>query len=261
MEVSLGKITRNGRAMFLAYDQGIEHGPSADFDDENVDPAKILEIAESGLFTGLILQKGIAEKYYNPKINKQSLLLRNKVSLIVKLNGRTKLRTEFDEPYSPQLCSVKEAVELGAAAVGYTIYIGSQFEGKMMQEFSNIEQEAEKYKLPVIAWTYPRGKAVAGKENSREVLSYASRIGLELGADIIKIPYNGNQKDFEWVVKSAGKTKVLMSGGPKRDKNGFFKDVKDVLEAGAIGIAVGRNIWQDKKPLKISQQLAKIIFW
>jgi len=251
MEVSLDKITRNGRAMFLAYDQGMEHGPEMDFDDQSVDPANILKIAESGYFTAFFCQKGIAEKYYNPKIHK--------IPLILKLNGRTKLRAELDEPYSPQLCSVKEAVELGAVAVGYTIYIGSQYEGKMMQEFSQIEQEAEKYKIPVIAWTYPRGKAVAGKEKSREILSYAARIGLELGADIIKIPYGGNKEDFEWVVKSAGKTKVIMAGGPKRDKKGFFQDVKDILEAGAIGIAVGRNVWQDKNPLEISHQLAKII--
>ena len=59
----LEKITKNGKALFLAYDHGMEHGP-VDFDDESVDPAKILEIADSGFFTGVIFQKGIAEKYY-----------------------------------------------------------------------------------------------------------------------------------------------------------------------------------------------------
>lgn len=253
MEVDLNKITRQGRAMFLAYDQGMEHGPEKDFTDENIDPQKILDLAEKGQFTGVIFQKGIAEKYYNPKVNQ--------VPLIVKLNGKTNLRTEFDEPYSSQLCSVDEALELGAAAVGYTIYVGSQFEGKMMQEFSVIEQEAESRKLPVIAWMYPRGKAVASRENSREILSHAARIGLELGADIIKIPHNGNKEDFEWVVKAAGKAKVVMSGGPKtKTREEFLEMVKDVLSVGAIGVAVGRNIWQDDEPLEISHQLAKVIF-
>jgi len=254
MEVSLEKITRNGRAMFLAYDQGMEHGPEKDFDDENVDPQAILEIAEKGQFTGVIFQKGIAEKYYDPKANK--------VPLIVKLNGKTNLRTEFDEPYSPQLCSVKEAIGLGASAVGYTIYVGSQFEGKMMQEFSAIEQEAEKHGLPVIAWMYPRGKAVAGKESSREILAHAARLGLELGADIIKVPYNGDKEYFEWVVKAAGKAKVVMSGGPKTEtREEFLEMVKDVLSAGAIGVAVGRNVWQDDEPLEVSRQLSKILFY
>ncbi len=253
MEVDLSKITKNGRAMFLAYDQGMEHGPEKDFDDENVDPQKILDIAEKGLFTGVIFQKGIAEKYYDPRTNN--------VPLIVKLNGKTELRENLDEPYAPQLCSVEEAIGLGAAAVGYTIYVGSQFEGEMMQEFSTVEQEVEKHELPVIAWIYPRGKSVAGKEKSREVLSYAARLGLELGADIIKIPYNGNKEDFEWAVKAAGKTKVVMSGGPKAEtREEFLEMVEDVLSAGAIGVAVGRNIWQDDNPLEISQKLAEVIF-
>ncbi len=253
MEISLEKITRNGRAMFLAYDQGMEHGPAADFTDENIDPQKILDIAEKGQFTGVIFQKGIAEKYYNPKVNK--------VPLIVKLNGKTKIRAGLDEPYSPQLCTVEEALELGAAAVGYTIYVGSQFESKMMQEFCSIEQEAEERGLPVIGWMYPRGQAVAGKENSRGTLAYAARLGLELGADIIKIPYNGNKEDFEWVVNAAGKARVVMSGGPKtKTREEFLGIVREVLAAGAIGVAVGRNIWQDKEPLEISHQLSKILF-
>jgi len=253
MQVDLSKITKQGRAMFLAYDQGMEHGPEKDFDDENVDPQKILEIAEEGQFTGVIFQKGIAEKYYDPKINK--------VPLIVKLNGKTGLRADLDEPYSPPLCSVEEAIGLGASAVGYTIYVGSQFEGKMMQEFSVIEQEAEERNLPVVAWMYPRGQAVAGKENSREILAHAARLGLELGADMVKIPYNGSKKDFEWVVKAAGKTKVVMSGGPKTEtREEFLKIVKDVLSVGAVGVAVGRNIWQDGEPLEISRKLAKIVF-
>jgi class I fructose-bisphosphate aldolase len=253
MEVDLTKITKNGRAMFLAYDQGMEHGTAADFTDANIDPQKILNIAEKGGFTGVIFQKGIAEKYYQPQTNQ--------VPLIVKLNGKTQLRAETDEPYASQLCTVDEAVELGAQAVGYTVYVGSQFENKMMQKFSKIEQEAEKTNLPVIAWMYPRGKAVAGKEDSREILSYAARLGLELGADIIKIPYNGNKEDFAWVVKAAGKAKVVMSGGPKTEtREDFLKMVGDILSVGAVGVAVGRNVWQDENPLEISQQLADLIF-
>jgi len=251
--IDLSKITKNGRAMFLAYDQGMEHGPEKDFDDKNVDPQVILDIAEEGQFTGVIFQKGIAEKYYDTKVNK--------VPLIVKLNGKTGLRKGLDEPYSPQLCSVEEAIGLGASAVGYTIYVGSQFEGKMMQEFSAIEQEAEKHGLPVIAWMYPRGKSVAGKEKSREILAYAARLGLELGADVVKIPYNGSKEDFQWVVKSAGKTKVVMSGGQQtKTKEEFLEMVKEVLSAGAVGIAVGRNVWQDDDPLEISQRLSKVLF-
>lgn len=246
----LKKITRNGRALFLAYDHGMEHGP-ADFDDESVDPAKILEIADSGYFTGVIFQKGVAEKYYDKR--------KNKVPLIVKLNGKTNLIAGQD-PYSPQICTVEEAISLGASAVGYTVYVGSEHEAKMISEFSKIEKETDEKGIPLIGWMYPRGKVVAGKEYSKETLAYAARIALEIGAEMIKIPYTGDPESFKWVVQSAGKTKVVVMGGKKTSEEEFFKMARDVLSAGAIGLAVGRNIWQDKNPLEISEKLAGIIF-
>jgi class I fructose-bisphosphate aldolase len=250
MENNLEKITKDGRALFLAYDHGIEHGPS-DFDDESVDPAKILEIADSGFFTGFICQKGIAEKYYDKN--------KHQVPLIVKLNGKTKLLSE-EEPYSPQICSVEEAVSLGASAVGYTVYIGSEHEAKMISEFSQIEKETDKAGIPLIGWMYPRGRAVAGREKTKEILSYAARVGLEIGAEMIKIPYTGDKESFKWVVSAAGKTKVVVLGGEKKDEEEFSKMVKDILSAGAIGLAIGRNIWQAEEPLEISKKLNKIIF-
>lgn len=251
MENNLEKITKNGRALFLAYDHGLEHGPS-DFDDESVDPAEILKIADSGFFTGFICQKGIAEKYYDKN--------KHQVPLIVKLNGKTKLLSE-EEPYSPQICSVEEGVSLGASAVGYTVYIGSEHEAKMISEFSQIEKETDKAGIPLIGWMYPRGRAVAGREKTKEILSYAARIGLEIGAEMIKIPYTGDKESFKWVVESAGKTKVVVLGGEKKEEEEeFFKMVEDTLSAGAIGLAVGRNIWQAEEPLAITQKLNKIIF-
>jgi len=248
--VSLSKITKNGRALFLAYDHGMEHGTN-DFDDRSVDPEKILAIAEKGPFTGVIFQKGVAEKYYDPR--------RYRVPLIVKLNGKTNLLSGV-EPYSPQLCSVKEAVDLGAAAVGYTVYVGSRFEEKMMKEFARIEKETDKYNLPLIGWMYPRGKAVEGREYSREVLSYAARLALEVGAEMVKIPYTGDRESFSWVVKAAGKVKVVVQGGKKTKEGDFLKMIKEALAAGAIGAAVGRNIWQARDPLKTAEEVGKIVF-
>ncbi len=204
MVVNLNSITREGKALFLAYDQGMEHGPT-DFDDESVDPRRILEIAESGFYTGVILQKGIAEKYYFGR--------GYRVPLILKLNGKTNLVKDKD-PYSPLVCSVKEAKEYGAVAVGYTIYIGSEFEAKMLKEFGEIEQEAEELGLPVIAWMYPRGRNVAD-ESDPKIVAYAARVGLELGADIVKVRFTGDEESFRWVVKSAGETKVVVMGGAK----------------------------------------------
>jgi class I fructose-bisphosphate aldolase len=249
METDLSKITKQGKALFLAYDQGMEHGPT-DFNEENVDPERVLAIADSGYFTGVILQKGIAEKYYFGQ--------NYKAPLIVKLNGKTNL-VKDEDPYSPQVCSVKEALSYGAKAVGYTIYIGSEFETKMTEEFGKIEQEAEEAGIPVVAWMYPRGRNVPD-ENDPKLIAYAARIGLELGADIVKIRYTGDPASFKWVVQSAGKTKVVVMGGSKEPEEAFLEKTRIVMEAGAIGLAVGRNVWQAEKPLAVAEKIAKIIW-
>jgi class I fructose-bisphosphate aldolase len=247
--IKLDKITKKGKALFLAYDQGLEHGPT-DFNDKNVDPNYIINIAKKGGYTGIVFQKGIADKY-NKEIKK------SKVPLIVKLNGKTNLFK--GEPIARQLCTVEEAIKLGAAAVGYTIYIGSDSEDEMFQEFENIQREAHSKNLPVIVWIYPRGKSVE-KKRKEELMEYAARTGLEIGADIIKIQYVGKPKDLQWAVKSAGKTKVVIAGGIKKGEKEFLNQVKEIMGAGCIGLAIGRNVWQHPRPLEITKKIKKIIW-
>ncbi len=238
---------REGKGILLAYDQGFEHGPSTDFNDKNVDPNFILETARNGGFTGLVLQKGVAEKYYD-----------GKVPLIIKLNGKTGLPR--GEPVSTQLCSVEYAVNLGAKGVGYTIYIGSAHENTMIKEFGKIQEEAHLAGIPAIAWIYPRGEAIKN-DTAPEIVAYAARLGLEIGADAAKIKYSGDVESFRWAVKSAGRTKIFMSGGPKAStEEAFLSQVKGVMDARASGLAVGRNVWQHAEPVKMANALKEIIF-
>lgn len=246
---------RNGRAMLLAYDQGFEHGPT-DFDDKNVDPQYIFDIAEqSEAFTCIAVQKGIAEKYYPSTSSGQVY----KTPLVVKLNGKTAYH-KGEELFSPQNCSVEYAEELGAAAVGYTIYIGSEREEESFQEFAKIQETAHKRGLPVIMWAYPRGKHIGEEEHSRENVAYAARIALELGADMVKLSYTGDVESMEWAVKAAGTTKVLVVGGAKTDEESFLNRSREIVSAGAVGWAVGRNIWQNPKPVEWAQKIAKVVF-
>ncbi|MEA3329857.1 MAG: hypothetical protein U9Q06_03880 [Nanoarchaeota archaeon] len=249
MKLNLNKITRKGKALFLAYDQGLEHGPT-DFNDKNVDPKYIIKIAKEGKYTGLIFQKGIAEKY------RREIKL-SKVPLIVKLNGKTNLVK--GEPISKQLCTIKEAISLGAVAVGYTIYIGSEHEEEMFAEFENIQRRAHKKGLPVICWIYPRGKGVSGKKK-KDLMAYATRVGLEIGADIIKIQSNGKKEDLAWAVKSAGKTRVVIAGGKKKNEKDLIREMKESMSVGCTGFAIGRNVWQSNDPLKISDKIRKVIW-
>ncbi len=241
-------IDKNGKVLLLAYDQGFEHGP-VDFDETNMDPAYIMQIAKNGCFTGVVFHEGVASRYYEKE---------SRVPLVVKLNGKTSFYS--DEPRSLQLCTVDRAVELGAVGIGYTIYVGSKYEEEMMVEFSRIEDEAHAKGLSVIAWMYPRGSKVAGRESERDVVAYAARLGLELNADFVKVPHTGDTESFSWVVRAAGKTGVLAQGGKKIEESEFLAEAGEIMQAGARGMAVGRNIWQDKIPGEVSKKLSKIVF-
>ena len=248
IEKFLKIFARRGRSIILAYDHGIEHGPTDFLDNpDSADPEYILKLAREAGFDGVVFQRGIAEKYYD-----------GSVPLIVKLNGKTSLYN--GEPISVANCTVEEAVSLGASAVGYTIYPGSGYEWKMFEELARIKKEAVRFDIPLIVWSYPRGGKVTN-ETAPEIVAYAARVALELGADAMKIKYTGDTKTFAWAVKVAGKVPVLMSGGPKtRTEEEFLRQVEGVLEAGAIGIAVGRNVWQRRDALKFARVLAEMVY-
>ncbi len=248
MEIS--KITTNGKAIYLAYDHGVEHGP-VDLVGKSIDPEYILDISAQGGYNAIVLQKGVAEKYYTKEYRK-------KIPLIVKMNGKTSYSA--GDPISRQVCSVEEAIELGATGAGYTIYLGSKYEPEMLQEFAKIEEEAHKKGLVVLAWVYPRGEKVAD-ETSPEITAYAARLALEMGADIAKIKYCGSVECFKKAVEAAGRTKVVLSGGAKtKTPEEFLEVVKNVMASGAIGVAVGRNVWQSDDPLGMTEKIKKIIF-
>lgn len=248
---NISYLLKNGKALFLAYDHGFEHG-HRDLLGKSIDPHYILEIALKGGYTGVVLQKGIAEKYYYKS------KYQNKIPLIIKVNGKTNLLPKR-QPYAAQNCSIEYAKKLGAKAVGYTIYLGSEYEAKMFEEFSKIQEEAHKLNLGVIAWMYPAFNELL-KKNPEKITLYAARLGLELGADIIKIKYPNSKEIFQKAVKIAGKTKIVLSGGPKINEEHFLKIVKEVMDVGAIGVTVGRNVWQSKDPLEITKKIKKIIF-
>jgi fructose-bisphosphate aldolase, class I len=245
----LSRIVKRGKILLLAMDQGLEHGPK-DFNEKNIDPDFVLDIAAKGGFTGMALQKGVAYHYFEHYAGK--------VPLVLKLNGRSSLVPK-DEIYSSPVATVKEAVKLGADAIGYTLYVGSPSEAQMFHEFGMIRAECEEYGMPSIVWAYPRGKYVANEKDPATV-AYAARCALELGADIVKVNYTGDAASFKQVVNAAQKCKVISSGGSKETYEEFMQKAHDVLSAGAAGFAIGRNVWQHDDPMKMAEGIRKAVF-
>jgi class I fructose-bisphosphate aldolase len=268
LELSIGKKTRlhrllydhgpgNGTMLILPLDQGMEHGPRDFFDNPaSADPEYELELAFNGGFSAIALGVGLAKKYMRRYAGK--------VPLILKLNGKTEIPSD-DEAFSSQSATVSEAVELGADAIGYTLYVGSPAQDVDFTQFMHIREEANRLGMPIVVWAYPRGEAVErkGGRDSLWAVDYAARVACELGADVIKLnlpvinpakdaiapkPYNTlnvtQEEAMAMVVRSAGRSFVLLSGGSKADDADLFAKAEAGLNAGVTGFIFGRNVWQ-----------------
>jgi class I fructose-bisphosphate aldolase len=243
-------LSRDGKVLILAYDHGLEHGP-VDFEEvpESADPERVFRVAQHPAVTCLAVQKGIGEAYYPS--------YKDDVTLLAKLNGTSNLW--MGEPDSSVNWSVDYAAEVGAGAVGFTLYGGSNNEVEMTEEFREVHERAREHDLPVVMWSYPRGQGVKNDKKSG-VIAYAARQALELGADVAKVKYPGSREAMEHVVEMAGRTKVIMSGGSKRSDREFLENVEAVIDAGGAGLAVGRNVFQRENPTQILDALEQVIY-
>ena len=247
----------NGSLMLLPIDQGLEHGPVDFFDNPDaIDTDWVLRLAVEGNFSGIAFHIGLAEKYHKPYAGR--------VPLLLKINGKTTIPSD-DESFSSLTSSVEDAVRLGADAVGYTLYVGSPAQDVDIQQANDVRRECERYGMPLVVWAYPRGSAIKAKggQDSLYAIDYAARVACEIGADIVKLnvphwddakaaaqpkPYNTLHLEeldaLKKVVKSAGRTLVLVSGGSKISDDDTLHKAKLAMEAGCVGLIFGRNMWQ-----------------
>ena len=243
-------ISRDGKVLILAYDHGLEHGP-VDFEavPETKDPEAVWDVATHDAVSAMAVQKGIAEAFY-PSYE-------DDVNLLAKLNGTSNLW--MGEPDSAVNWSVDYAAEVGADAVGFTMYGGSNYEVEMAEEFRDAQEAAREHDLPVVMWSYPRGQGLKN-DKKPDTIAYAARQALELGADIAKVKYPGSSEKMAHAVDMAGPTEVVMSGGSKTSDQDFLETVKGAIDAGAVGLAVGRNVWQRENPAAFLDGLEAVIY-
>ena len=273
--LSAGKYTRlhrmmyqygpgNGKLMILPIDQGLEHGPVDFFDNPPCgDPEFQYNLALNGGYSAIALHYGLANRYF-PKFA-------GRVPLVLKINGKTCIPPD-DEAFSPLTATVEDAVRLGADAIGYTLFVGTPRQDEDIRQFMEVRREAERYGIPIIMWAYPRGTFVSktGGKNSLYAVDYAARVACELGADVVKVnypqmsdkspaPYNemklNELEAATKVVKSAGKTLVIFSGGSKVTKDQLMDNVRTGMEAGGVGLIFGRNMWQ--RPMEEALQVSR----
>lgn len=264
-------ITRNTDRLFLfACDQKIEH-MDLDFQGAGIhadarNPEHVFKIASHAPIGALAAHLGFISRYgmEYPDIN-----------YIVKLNGKTNLiSTEQDEPISNQLWSVEDALalkkngKLNIRGVGYTLYLGSEYENIMLEQAAQIIRQAHEHGLVAVLWVYLRGAAISN-DIDPEYLAGAAGVANALGADFVKIkPPKGTKKassaeQLKRAVAAAGNTKLICSGGSKINADDFIAELHDQLHvAHTSGCATGRNIFQrsEKEACAFVEALAALIY-
>jgi class I fructose-bisphosphate aldolase len=244
----------NGTALFLPYDQGLEHGPRDFFANPAAsDPRYIVRLAIEGGFNGIAIQIGLAEKFYWDYAGE--------IPLVLKLNGKTDIPSDA-AALSPVHASVADAVRLGADAVGYTLYVGTPAAEADFAQFRTVREDAQRFGMPLIVWAYPRGEAIAAKggKDSFYAVHYAARVASELGADVVKVNFPHPEKrvdvpatydaDFtsqqaiDEVVRATNRTMLLVSGGERAGDEAMLEKARESMQGGATGLIFGRNVWQ-----------------
>ena len=255
----------SGHLMLFAGDQKIEHLNEdfcgAEISEDDGDPEHLFRIASKAKIGVLAAQLGLIVRYAEDYPD---------VPYLVKMNSKTNLvEVNQKDHVSPQLWMVDQIVEIARehnikiAALGYTIYLGSEEEADMLAEAAQIINEAHYHGLVCVLWIYPRGKAVKD-EKDPHLIAGAAGVAACLGSDFVKV--NAPKKDgksspefLKEAVRAAGRTKLVCAGGSATSEEKFLSELYDQIHiGGAAGNATGRNIHQ--KPLDEAVKFCNAIY-
>lgn len=234
----------SGRAVVLPLDHGVGEGMLPGLEAVG----RLLGMLDGRNVQGVVLNKGPARAH--------GAALPLNVSVIMQLSGGTKHALP---PYGRTVvCSVSEALRLGADAVSLQINVGNDQEDRMLADFGAMADDAHQAGLPVLAIIQPRGGHIVN-ELDPSLISHCIRLGSELGADLTGVPYSGDPESFAEAVESSD-APVLVTGGPGRgDYPRFLSAMGEALKCGAAGLCVGRNIFQNQDPGEALDQIITLV--
>jgi predicted phospho-2-dehydro-3-deoxyheptonate aldolase len=238
-------IDRNsGKTVIIPMDHGVTVGPIAGLEDMRETISRVV----AGGANAILMHKGIVSAGHRGT--------GRDVGLIIHLSGGTSLSPD---PNAKELiCTVEEAIKLGADAVSVHINLGAETDKEMLRQLGFVSEKCFEWQMPLVAMMYSRGAKIKS-EFDVDCVKHAARVGAELGADIVKVPYTGSVETFRQVVNGCP-VPVVIAGGPKMTSDEeIFKMVEGALKAGSAGISIGRNAFQHKNPEKMVAALCEMV--
>ena len=238
-------IDRNShKTVIIPMDHGVTVGPIDGLADMRVTIGKVV----TGGANAILMHKGIVRAGHRGA--------GRDVGLIIHLSGGTSLSPD---PNAKELvCTVEEAIKLGADAVSVHINLGAETDKEMLKQLGQIGERCLEWQMPLVAMMYTRGPKIQDEYDVQNV-KHAARVGAELGADIVKVVYTGSVESFAGVVEGCPVPVVIAGGAKMGSDEEIFKMVEGALQAGAAGVSIGRNAFQHDDPAKMVQALSKMV--
>jgi len=232
------------KTVIVPMDHGLSMGPITGLEEMTT----IIDKVADGGANAVVLHKGIVRAGHRGR--------GKDIGLIIHLSGGTSLGP--DPNWKVQVASVEEAIKLGADGVSVHVNVGAPNEPEQLQMLGMVAEKCSEWGMPLFAMMYARGPKVQNQHDP-ELVAHAARVGAELGADIVKTVYTGSVESFRKVVRGCP-VPIVIAGGPKMgsDKE-VLQMAYEAMEAGAIGISIGRNIFQHRDPTAMTRALAKIV--
>jgi putative autoinducer-2 (AI-2) aldolase len=227
----------DNRALMLAVDHGYFLGPTEKLEDPRKTTASLLKYCDS-----IMLTRGIQRTSIDPK---------SSVPIVLRVSGGSSIIGE-DLSNEQITVSIKDAIRLNASALAMSIFVGSKYEQQTIVNLGRLVNDAEEYGIPVLAVTAV-GKEI-GQKDAR-YLSLACRIAAEQGAHIVKTYYC---EDFDKVTESCP-VPIIVAGGKKIAERDALELTYNSIEHGAVGVDMGRNIWQSENPVPMIRAVRAIV--
>lgn len=238
-------IDRNsGKTVIVPMDHGVTVGPIEGLTDMRDAVSKVV----AGGANAILMHKGMVRAGHRGA--------GKDIGLVIHLSAGTSMSPD---PNAKELvCTVEEAIKLGADAVSVHINLGAETDREMLGQLGFVSERCMQWQMPLVAMMYTRGPKIKNEYDVKDV-KHAARVGAELGADIVKVPYTGSVKSFTEVVQGCP-VPVVIAGGPKMESDkDIFEMVEGALKAGAMGLSIGRNAFQHENPEKVVGVLCKMV--
>ena len=234
----------SGKTVIVPMDHGVTLGPIPGL----TNMARTVQMVVDGGASAILMHKGMVEAGHRGK--------GKDIGLIIHLTAGTVLSPDANAKVP--VCTVEEALMMGADAVSVHVNLGAETDDQMLADLGMISGECRRWMMPLVAMMYARGEKVQN-EYDVKVVKHAARVGAELGADLVKVNYTGSVESFREVIEGCS-VPVLIAGGEKTETDEeVLEMVAGALAAGAAGASIGRNAFQHKHPDRMVAAISRMV--